>query len=91
MITEAILQALGSALSFVLGLLPAVALPGWLDTITTYVRSGVTSFAQLGMWLPVGAIGNVVTFVVVVLGVQLAIRIGRIAVSAFTGGGGSAA
>lgn len=91
MITEAILQALGAALSFVLGLLPTVTLPAWFSTISGFVSSGVSSFASLGMWLPVQAIGAVVGFILVILGVQLGIRVGRMAVSAFTGGGGSAA
>lgn len=92
MITEAILKFLGALGTFLLGLLPTVTLPAWLTSASSTLADAV-AFIPLAAsnWFPLQAIGHGITFILACSAIALGIRFARIAVSMFTGGGGSAA
>lgn len=91
MITEAIFHVVTAVVNFVLGLMPSMTVPAWVDDAAATIQSGVGPILQLDYWLPIGAVGVVVTFILLAWATALSIRLFRIALSSFTGGGGSAA
>lgn len=91
MITEALFHVITSVANFVLGLLPSMTVPAWVDSATSYIAAGVGPVLELDHWIPIGPIGVVLAFLLVAWAVALGIRLFRIALSTFTGGGGSAA
>lgn len=91
MITEYVLKFFAALGSFVVGLFPTIALPSWVATVTDFIRNGVGAVGAFGNMLPVTAVRLSFLFLLACLGAALAIRLARIALSTFTGGGGSAA
>ncbi len=91
MITEAIIWVFSRLAAFLIGLLPAWTAPAWLVTVTATMADAVGHIGMLSGWLPIGAIGHVVAFILACSGAALAFRFGRMVLSLATGGGGSAA
>lgn len=91
MITEWVIQVWLTVVTWLLGLLPAITLPSWVTTVTSFVSSTVTQARALGNWIPWGMVGLGFVFVAAAYAVALGIRVGRIVASFFTAGGGSAA
>jgi hypothetical protein len=90
-IVEAGWHVLTALLAWVIGLLPTATAPAWVAGATTQVQAAVTPILALGMWIPLGAIGTVVVSLLAIWVSAFVIRVSRIGLSAFTGGGGSAA
>lgn len=91
MITKFVLEFAGGLMTFVLGLMPTVSLPGWFTTSTNTLSSSLAAIGGYGNWLPLVAIGNGVAFILACFGVAFAVRGFRVVLSLFTGGGGGAA
>lgn len=91
MIVQWLFDALTTVLAFLLGLFPTITLPSWVDTATSYVQQGVAFANGWGAWVPLAAVRNSLLFLLLVGGVVFSVRVFRIALSLFTGGGGSAA
>ena len=91
MITEAVLSGLSHVGAFLLGLVPSLSLPSWFTDVGTFITNGLTSAAAFGNLLPVGPLRLVFVFLMACLSAGFVIRVTRIVISMFTGGGGSAA
>lgn len=87
MITEAILTALSTVGAFVIGLFPSIPLPSFITTVGDYISSGLTSAAGFSNLLPIGPLRLSVVFLLGCLSAAFSVRLFRIAVSAFIGGG----
>lgn len=91
MIIKWFVDALSAVVSALLGLLPTVTMPAWIASTTSALTSMLVNIAQLGAWIPLGAFGKCLAFVLLCSGVAVTARLTRIAISHVTGGGGSAA
>lgn len=91
MVTEWFLEVLSTVLAWIIGLFPTVELPAWFDTGVGYFADAASFIADLGSVLPVGVMALGLAWVLLCGVVALLIRFGRIGLSLFTGGGGSAA
>lgn len=91
MIIEALISMLAALVSFIGSLFPDIETPGWMTSIAGHVSTVTGLMAPLGNWVPFGAAGNAVALVLVAIGAAAAVRLIRVLVSLFTGGGGSAA
>lgn len=91
MITEAVVNLLVGLFTFLLDLMPDVTLPAWIGTSTTALGTALGHITLLDNWIPVQAIGHVVVFILGCFTVAFGVRVGRMLISLFTGGGGSAA
>lgn len=91
MIVEGFLTVLAEVIGFIGGLFPAIDAPAFLGSITSGVNTVVGHMAPLGVWLPFGAAGTAVQFVIAAAGVALVVKLIRVVASFFTAGGGSAA
>lgn len=92
MITDAIVSALAAVFGFIGSLLPSDEPPAWLtDTLPGEIEALGAQFGQLGQWVPMDAIGMAGAAVVTAFAVAWGVRLVRIALSLFTGGGGGAA
>lgn len=91
MIVEGVVKVIVAFFEFVVGLLPTRAVPGWVDSIGPSLQIVWNHANQLGAWIPWDAVGYVTAAVLSCMVIGLQIRLVRIVLSLFTGGGGSAA
>jgi hypothetical protein len=91
MILEWLLGAVVTVVEAFLNLLPDWTLPDWWASAASTWSDTAGRIDELGMWVPVSAIINGAIFLLAVMGIALAVRVGRIALSLLTAGGGSAA
>lgn len=91
MIIEWLVDALTAVLAFLLDLFPTVTVPSWVETSTSYVADGVAFINGWAAWVPLDALRNGLLFLLLCGAVAFSVRVFRIALSLFTGGGGSAA
>lgn len=91
MITTAILSWLAGLFSALLSWLPAPSVPSWVSGITTAVSTVVTYMASMSAWFPVGLLRTILLAWAAAYLVAVAVRLARLVVSLFTGGGGSVA
>lgn len=91
MITKWVLEFIGALMGFVLGLMPQVSLPSWFQAAATTLDDALTTIGGYGQWMPLGAIGNGIAFVLLCFGIAFGVRVFRMVLSLFTGGGGGAA
>lgn len=91
MITEKIVDILGTIFSWFLGLLPDVGVPSWLESYGVAFQALTGFGVHLGNWFPFGLMSGVIGSVLAAWAVGLIIKIVRIGFSAFSGGGGGAA
>lgn len=89
MITSWILDLIADAWEAFLGAIPTPSAESWLADIGGAVGWLSSSLSGLGAWLPFALIGSILGTLGVVWGVAVGIRIGRLALSLFTGGGGA--
>lgn len=88
MITEWILGLIASAWEALIGAIPAPSEDSWLSDVAGAVDWVADSLAGLGAWIPFPLIAAVLATAGTVWLAAVAIRIGRMALSLFTGGGG---
>lgn len=89
MITATLIDVLGFFLGALLDALPQTDVPPWLADAGSYIPT-VFSFANsMGVWFPWGVLNMILPGVVAVWLAAFGIRICRIVISHFTGGGGA--
>ena len=91
MITQAVINFFANIFASLLGLVPSFTLPAWYYTMMPFWASFFETAEGFRVWIPFDAVKNVLAFSLVVFGVIIAIRVFRVMLSLFTGGGGSAA
>lgn len=96
MITNWIIQAVSTVVSWILGMLPVLSLPTSLtDTgpgsVHATIAGGVASLWSLDSFLPMGHLVGAAALVLAALVAAVTIRLVRIVASFLTAGGGSAA
>lgn len=90
MITDAILDFLTGVLHSILGSLPTLAVPSWLDT-SGPIGTVFTYAGLMGAWFPTSLATTVLLALLGAWGVGFGVKTVRILASFFTAGGGSAA
>lgn len=96
MITEAIINVLAGILSWVLGLMPTIALPPYVTGTGAGTANGALTTAMTALWsvdaiVPVAQLIAAAALVLLALGVAVGVRVLRIIASFLSAGGGSAA
>lgn len=91
MITGWILGLIAGLASFLFNALPNWDLPEWFTTAPIFLRTALSQAGQMGHWFPLTAIGLGASAIFAVWSLTLLLRIARMVLSLFTGGGGSAA
>lgn len=92
MIFEAILNLLTSLITLLLSALPELTIPTWYtDDFLPFWTSTISGVSGFRAWFPFDAIGTAVAVLSSTFAITVAIRIVRMVISLFTGGGGSAA
>lgn len=89
MITSWILDLIADVWEAFLGAIPVPSADSWLSDLGSAVAWLQGTLVGLGAWIPFGLIGAVLGTLVSVWGVAVGIRIGRMVLSLFTGGGGA--
>lgn len=89
MITGWILDLIAAAWSGLLDAIPVPSEDSWLSDVGGAVAWLGNTLDGLGAWLPFGLIGSILVTLVSIWGTAVAIRLGRMALSLFTGGGGA--
>jgi hypothetical protein len=91
-ITAALLSLLGTLGKFLASLVPSLPDPGpVLSGLTSNISTLYGYTAGSGAWIPWGAGALCLVAVFAVIVIAFGIRLGRIVLSLFTGGGGGAA
>jgi hypothetical protein len=91
-IVEGIVSVFAGLVGWIVGLFPSGASAAWLsNSVAGAVGTVSDAMAGFGAWVPFGAAGNALQFIVVCLGISFAIKLVRIVASFLTAGGGSAA
>lgn len=88
MIVSLVLGLVGGLFGALTSVIPLPSPPSWMDD-TGPVASVFAGASHLGAWFPVSIVVTVILFVAGINVVGFSIKIARIAVSLFTGGGGS--
>jgi hypothetical protein len=94
-ITDLIIEGIGSFARFVLQLFPSISLPTFFDsgtapgTVGGDLNGWFGNVSAFGNWLPLEAVGPALLIVITALGVMVTIKLIRILASFATGGGGS--
>jgi len=83
-------SVLAGIVSAVGSLFGVFTLPGWFEDLGPMLDEVTGWAAGLGRWVPVASAVNAVSLVGAAIGIALVIRVVRIILSLFTGGGGSA-
>lgn len=91
MVTDAIITFFGGVFEWLLGTMPEVQVPDWLNSTSGMVGTVFGYATSMGVWFPSGLALAVAGTLLTVWLVSLGIKIGRMVLSLFTGGGGSAA
>ena len=91
MIVDKILDILASVVIFIIDLFPTWTFPTWWTSAITGWSSIVAGISDLAHWMPLDAIFQVAGAVFIVSIFSFSVRILRIVLSLFSGGGGSAA
>lgn len=92
MITQSFIDGMFSLLQWVLNSIPAdAAPPEWLQGGVAAMRSVLEMAGLLNTWVPVGLVVQMANFMVLAMLVNSSIKMLRLVLSLFTGGGGGAA
>lgn len=91
MIVEWIWGVLAGVFGWLLSLFPTTTLPAWVFTVHTFTVDAVSYINGWHMWVPLDAVRVGFLFLMSCSALVLLVRGFRIALSLFTGGGGSAA
>jgi hypothetical protein len=89
MITASILWLAASLFQLVVSLIPVGDPPAWWGDLAGYLGTIWGYCDQLGAWIPWSLAGTVVGAILDCLLVAMGIRVVRILLSLFTGGGGA--
>lgn len=89
MIIQLLLSVIVGVIKSLISLMPQIAVPEWLTSAGAAVRTVLQSAGQWGYWLPLDLGVKVAATVMAVLAAGFLIRVGRMILSFFTGGGGS--
>jgi hypothetical protein len=89
MITGWILDLIASVWESFLRSIPVPSDDSWIADLGDAVAWVADQVANLGAWIPFSLIGGILVTLVSVWGVAVGIRIGRMVLSLFTGGGGA--
>ena len=91
MVTRAVVELLGGLVAWLVTLMPSPSMPDWYAPIPGYLATLGSAVSQFSYWIPVSLISTMLVFVTASRLAPIVIRIVRVVVSLFTGGGGSAA
>jgi hypothetical protein len=89
MVTQWILNKLAEMVATFVGLFPSLELPSWYSTVTSFWAETNQTIESFAYWIPLSAIGNACALIFTASLIHIAIKIGRIALSFATLGGGS--
>jgi hypothetical protein len=89
-ITDLLLQFVGSVVGAVLGVIPSVPTPSWLSPDSGAMAKVFEFLDSMGVWFPVGLLMTVLAAFYGIKLTAFGIKIARIVVSFLTVGGGSA-
>jgi hypothetical protein len=90
MITDGLLNFVGSILHAVLSVIPAVPVPGWLSGGSSAVGQVLGYVGSMGVWFPGPLALTVIGALLAVWLVGYGVHIARMVISLFSGGGGGA-
>jgi hypothetical protein len=90
-ITGWILHLLADVASGFLGILPHIDVPSWLSGSGSYASTVFQAAGSMSVWFPAPLVLTIVLAVGVLWFAAFGVKLARIFVSHFTGGGGSAA
>jgi hypothetical protein len=90
-ITQWVIDLVAAVWSLLVSAMGTAAAPGWLTGLTGQLDSLVAAGSSMGVWVPWSVFGPALASVVVCAGIAFAVRMVRMLLSLFTGGGGSAA
>lgn len=92
MIVQAFIDGVYSLFQWLLSTIPAdAAPPEWLQGGVAAMRSVLEYAGLLSTWVPVGLVVQMANLMVLAMVVNSSVKILRLVVSLFTGGGGGAA
>lgn len=91
MITDAILTLLTGMVTWALGVLPSVPVPGWLDPRDSVFATVFTYADSMGKWFPTALVMAVLGTYLLITFTGFSIKVVRIVASFLSGGGGGAA
>lgn len=91
MVTDAIITFFGTVFEWLLGTMPEIQVPEWLNSTSGMVGTVFGYASSMGVWFPSGLAVAVAGTLLSVWLVSLGIKVARMVLSLFTGGGGSAA
>ena len=90
MITFWLLQLMGGLLSLMVSLVPTFDMPTWFTGLGATLDEFSAHAVGMDSWVPFDSLTTVVGFVLTVVPIGFAIRLVRIILSLFSGGGGNA-
>lgn len=90
MITDAIVTFFAGIFDWLLGVLPTVDAPDWLNAGSAMVGTVFGYAASMGAWFPSGLLLTVVGLLITTWLIAWGVHVGRMVLSMFTGGGGKA-
>lgn len=91
MIVEALIDLAAGLFGFLVDLIGTAQPPAFLTGLAGQLDSLVAAGASMGTWVPWSVLGTAIAAVVACFAVSFVIRVARMLISVFTGGGGSAA
>lgn len=89
MIIQLLLSVIVGVIKTAISLMPQVAIPDWVVSAGDAVRTVMASAGGFAYWVPLALGVKVAATVMAVLAAGFLIRVGRMILSFFTGGGGS--
>ena len=90
MITQALMSMMTAIVHFLMGLLPVVSVPAWLSSSDNAFSTVFSAAGSMGVWFPAPLLITVLSALLVLWVTGFGIKIGRMVLSIFTAGGGSA-
>lgn len=89
MIVEALVSMMTGLVGLIFGLFGSLPAPDWITGLGGQLESLVSMGSSMGAWVPWGVIGGVVGALVACAALSLVVRLVRMGLSLFTGGGGA--
>lgn len=90
MITDAIINFFGGIFDWLLGTLPVIESPQWLNAGAAMTGTVFGYAASMGAWFPSGLLLTVVGLLLATWLISWGVHVARMVLSMFTGGGGKA-
>lgn len=89
MIIHAVLAVFAFLVNNTLGALPAISVPSWVSAIPDALQTVFQYADSMGAWFPAGLLRTVILGLLAVSSAGFLIRLGRMALSFLTLGGGA--